>query len=119
EEATEVGLRFFRRTGVYPVGHVMTVKNDTLNAHPWVAIEMFRAFKASKDLYLTGLEQRSNLGRRDLQSLRNRELVGGDPLPFGLKRNRKSIEAMMEIDVQQRIIPKPFDVDSLFAPNTL
>jgi 4,5-dihydroxyphthalate decarboxylase len=119
EEANEVGLRFFRRTGVYPIGHVMTIKNDTLHAHPWLAVEMFRAFKASKDIYLNGLDQRTELGARDRQSLRNRELVGGDPLPFGLKRNRTSIEAMMEIDVQQKIIAKPLDVDSLFAPNTL
>jgi 4,5-dihydroxyphthalate decarboxylase len=119
EEANEVGLRFFRRTGVYPIGHVMTIKDETLAAHPWVAVEMFRAFTASKSIYLAGLDQRTTLTARDQQSLRNRELVGGDPLPFGLKRNRKALEAMIELDVRQRIIPKPFEVESLFAPNTL
>lgn len=119
EEANEVGLRFFRRTGVYPIGHVMTIKDETLAAYPWVAVEMFRAFRASKNIYLAELGARATLTARDRQSLRNRELVGGDPLPFGLKRNRKSLEAMIELDVRQGIIPKPVEVDSLFAPNTL
>ena len=37
DEANEVGLRYFRRTGVYPIGHVMTIKDDVLAAHPEVA----------------------------------------------------------------------------------
>lgn len=119
DEANQVGLGFFHRTGVYPIGHVMTIRDDTLKAHPWLAVEMFRAFKASKNIYLAGLDQRTTLTARDRQSLRNRELVGGDPLPFGLKRNRKAIEAMIQMDTEQKIIPKPFEVDSLFAPNTL
>jgi 4,5-dihydroxyphthalate decarboxylase len=118
EEANEVGLRFYRRTGVYPIGHIMTIKDETLHAQPWLAEAMFRAFTESKELYLRGLDTRSELGPRDRQSLRNREIVGGDPLPFGLKQNRKALEAMIQIDYDQKIIPEPFEVDSLFAPSS-
>jgi len=119
EEADEVGLRYYRRTGVYPIGHLITIKDDVLRSHPWIAAELFRAFTASKETYLAGLGQRTDLTERDKQSLRNREIVGGDPLPFGLGRNRKDMEAMIQWDLEQKVIPQPLEVDSLFAPGTL
>jgi 4,5-dihydroxyphthalate decarboxylase len=118
EEANRVGLRFFQRTGIYPIGHVMTIKDETARAHPWAAAAMFQAFKESKEIYLAGLDKRDPPSSRDLQSMRNREIVGGDPLPFGIERNRKALEAMVKINVDQRVIPAPFEVDSLFAPGT-
>lgn len=119
EEADEIGLGFFRRTGIYPIGHVMTIKDEVLEAHPWVGAEMFRAFTRSKDLYVGALSSITDPGKRDLQALRNRDLVGGDPFPMGMAKNREAMEAMIRIDVDQHIIPAPMDVDSLFAPDTL
>ena len=52
EEADEVGLGFFKRTGIYPIGHVMTIKDTVLEEHPWVGPAMFKAFTESKDLYV-------------------------------------------------------------------
>ena len=119
EEADEVGLGFFRRTGVYPIGHVMTIKDEVLREHPWVGPAMFRAFSASKDLYVDFLSSMTDPGRRDLQALRNRDLVGGDPFPMGMANNREAMEAMVRMYVDQHIIPELMDVDSLFAPDTL
>ena len=119
EEANEAGLGFFRRTGIYPIGHVQTIKDETLRANPWIAAELFHAFKASKDLYLAGLDERKDKNARDRQAIRNRELIGGDPFPFGVEKNRKALDFMVQMNVEQKIIPQPFDVDSLFAPGTL
>ncbi|MCY4582822.1 MAG: ABC transporter substrate-binding protein [Chloroflexi bacterium] len=119
EEADEVGLGYFRRTGVYPIGHVMTIKDEVLREHPWVGPAMFRAFSESKDLYVDSLPGLADPGRRDLQALRNRDLVGGDPFPMGMTKNRKAMEAMVRMYVDQHVIPEPMDVDGLFAPGTL
>ena len=115
EELDAIGLGYFRRTGVYPIGHVMAIKDDVLRERPWVAEVMFRAFCASKDLYVAALPALANPGRRDLQALRNRDLVGGDPFPMGLAANRTAMEAMLAMYVDQRIIPAPLEVDALFA----
>ena len=57
----------------------------------------------------------SSLGARDRQSICNRGIVGDDPLPFGLARNRTAMEGMVAMDVGQKIIPHEMDVDGLFA----
>ncbi len=118
EERDATALSFYRRTGVYPIGHLMTVKDEVLEANPWVAGALFRAFSASKDIYVAGLDGLESPNGRDRQSIRNREIVGGDPLPFGLARNRKAMEGMVAMDVDQKIIPQPMDVDGLFAAGT-
>jgi len=118
DEADAVGLRFFRETGVYPIGHVMTVKDSVLAANPWVGPAMFHAFLASKDRYMAGIDSKAEVSKRDEQALKNREIWGGDPFPMGLAKNRKSLEGMIKIYAEQRIIPSLTDVDSLFAENT-
>ncbi len=118
DQADAVGLSYFKRTGIYPIGHVIAIREQTLKEHPWIGAELFRAFKASKDKYVASLAAKTDLNDRDRQAIRNRELVGGDPLPFGLRRNRRSFEAMIEWGKDQRIIPKLIEADSLFAPGT-
>jgi 4,5-dihydroxyphthalate decarboxylase len=118
EEGNDVALRFYRRTGIYPIGHIMTVKDETLAAHPWIGESLFEAFKVSKRRYLEDLPNRTTLNARDRQSLRNQEIVGGDPLPYGLPANRTSLEGMIQMTAAQRVIPGPLDVDPLFAPGT-
>ncbi len=118
EERAATALSFYRRTGVYPIGHLMTVKDEVLDAHPWVAGSLFRAFSGSKDIYVAGLDGLESPNGRDRQSIRNRQIVGGDPLPFGLGRNRKAMEGMVAMDVDQKIIPRTMDVDGLFAAGT-
>lgn len=118
EQANEVGLSYFRKTGVYPIGHVIAVKDETLKANPWIAAELFRAFKESKDRYVASLDSKTDLNERDHQAIRNRELVGGDPLPFGLRRNRRSFEAMIQWSKDQRVIPTVMEADPMFAQGT-
>ncbi len=119
EQGDEIGLRFFRETGVYPIGHVMTITDAVLEQHPWVGRSLFEAFVESKDRYLEGLDKRADVSRRDTQAIRNREIVGGDPFPMGLALNRKSMEGMLDMYVEQQIIPASMTVDSLFAADFL
>ena len=119
EEGDRVGMKFFRATGVYPIGHVMTIKNDVLTENPWVGPAMYRAFLESKNRYMAGLDSNPKPSKRDIQAMRNREIYGGDPFPMGLALNRESLEGMIKMYAEQRIIPAPVEVDSLFAANTL
>ena len=119
EEADRVGMKFFRESGVYPIGHVMTIRDDVLAANPWVGPAMFRAFLESKDHYMAGLDAKAEPSKRDAQAIRNREIYGGDPFPMGLEANRKSLEGMIKIYEEQRIIPASIEINDLFAANTL
>jgi 4,5-dihydroxyphthalate decarboxylase len=39
----------------------------------------------------------------------------GDPLPYGLKANMPSIEAMLTYGLQQKLIPARMPIDEVFV----
>lgn len=117
-DASEAGFASYRRTGLYPLNHGVVIKNSVLEAHPWVAEELFQAFKAAKNAYLARLVAGKDLSAADEAALAVGKVVG-DPFPFGVATNRKALEAMIAFAVDQQVIPRTMNVDDLFAPSTL
>jgi 4,5-dihydroxyphthalate decarboxylase len=37
------GIRYYRRTGIYPTNHCMVVKREVVDRHPWVPLSIYRA----------------------------------------------------------------------------
>jgi 4,5-dihydroxyphthalate decarboxylase len=106
----------FRRTGVYPINHGIVIKRSVIDAAPWVADELFRAFDASKQMYLSKLDSGEGLSPADSAIVSVRSIVGHDPFPFGIGSNRRTLEALIQLADEQRVIPKRLPVHALFAP---
>jgi 4,5-dihydroxyphthalate decarboxylase len=118
-QAEEIAVGYWRRTGVYPIGHIMVMKDETLQANPWIVGALFQAFKESKLIYLNELHKRSELNARDRQVIRNRDIIGSDPLPYGISKNRAALDAAVDMNLGQHIMRDALDVDSLFAAGSL
>lgn len=86
--ADAVAREWSRRTGVFPINHVVVVKDALLAAHPWLADELMRLFVAAK---------------------------GDAPVPYGVEANRAAIELLMRYATRQGLIPRPYRVEELFA----
>ena len=61
EQPFEVERDYFRRTGIFPIMHTLVVKKEILDANPWVAFTLFKAFSEAKDLAMADLTQTSAL----------------------------------------------------------
>jgi ABC-type nitrate/sulfonate/bicarbonate transport system substrate-binding protein len=107
-DAQEAAEREARERRAWPVNHVVVVKDELLAKHPDLAPALFDAFERAKDLYV---------GRGELEPLHARAagLVGGDPLPYGVKPNRATIEELLDHAVAQKILNRRPSVDELFA----
>jgi 4,5-dihydroxyphthalate decarboxylase len=117
--AREAGFAYFRKTGIYPINHTVVIANSVLETQPSVAEELFLAFSAAKRAYLSRLRAGTELTLPDQAALEVSRVVGDDPFPFGLEANRKSIQTLVQFAVDQRIIPRPYAPEELFAPSTL
>ena len=89
-DADAAAAEWSRRTGVYPINHVVVVKDALLAAHPWLADELMRLFLASRKL-------------------------ADDTVPYGIDANRPAIELLMRYAAEQGLIPRPYRVDELFV----
>ena len=116
-DPAEAAAKRFGEDGVYPINHTLVVKNEVLAANPWLAQELFALFKAAKGKYLEHLAA-DGPDDGDIQA-RTRSVVGGDPLPYGIEANRKTLDTFFAYTFEQKIIPGKVDVEEVFEPSTL
>jgi 4,5-dihydroxyphthalate decarboxylase len=89
-DADAAAAEWSRRTGVFPINHVVVVKDALLAEHPWLAGELMRLFAAAK--------QRAD-----------------DSVPYGIAANRPAIELLMRYAAEQGLIPRAYAVEELFV----
>jgi 4,5-dihydroxyphthalate decarboxylase len=105
---------WFRRTGIYPMHGTIVVKDSVLAAHPWVAGALYRAFSQAKNAWLGRLDAGTANAPSDIKYAKLREIVGQDPLPYGMAANIKTIEALRDTAFKQGLTPTKVPIDRLF-----
>jgi 4,5-dihydroxyphthalate decarboxylase len=116
----EAGFDALRRRGHYPINHLVVVKDELLDAHPDLAVRVFEAFAEAKNLYVERLRRGEIVQPTTTDRMYERvlELIGGDPLPYGIEPNRETIDRLIDYAVRQKILTRRPDVESLFATGT-
>jgi len=116
-DAADAGFGAFQSRGLYPINHLVVVKDEVLAARPEVATAVFDAFTRAKDLYVERLRAGAIDAptSTDLMYGRVLELTGDDPLPYGIEPNRATIEKLIGHAVTQQILDRPMPVETLFA----
>ncbi len=114
ENVAEAEADWFRRTGIYPIHGLIVVRSEVLWKHPWVAGALYDAFVQSKRPYIEQLKA-GKLESADDKKYGGLMPLVGDPLPYGLPENLRSIEAMLTYGLQQNLIPKRMSLDEAFV----
>ena len=118
-DALQAGLRAVKERGLYPINHTVVVRDDVLAAHPALAADLFEAFVAAKRLYVDRLSSGAIAEPTKVDdTFRKVMAITGDPLPYGIDANRHVLDAIIRYSVEQGILARPVDVDSLFAAGT-
>ena len=110
-------LQYFRKNGYYPIMHIIALKKELVDREPWVAKALLTAFEEAKKICLSYYDDPnwSQLAWGFQHIEEQRKLLGDDPWPFGLRRNRANLERFLEYSLDQGLIGKIMDVDDLFA----
>jgi 4,5-dihydroxyphthalate decarboxylase len=106
---------------LYPINHLVVVKDEVLAAHPDAAEAIFEAFAESKRRYVARLRagEIAALTPIDRTHLDVMATTGRpDPLPYGIEPNRAVLDELVSQAAAQHILSGPVDVDSLFALST-
>jgi 4,5-dihydroxyphthalate decarboxylase len=110
---------YYRRTGIFPIMHLIAIRKDVYERHPFVATSLFNAFVRSKKIALKTMYNLRALRymtpwlMRDLDEID--ELFAGDPWPYGVEPNRRTLTALVTYLKEQHLIAESPEVDDLFA----
>ncbi len=111
---------YYKRTGIYPIMHLVAIKKEVYERYPFVASSLYDAFVESKKVALKhmynlrALRYMTPFLMRDIDEIY--EVFNGDPWPYGVEKNRKTLEALVTYLVDQHLIAAPVKVDDLFVP---
>jgi 4,5-dihydroxyphthalate decarboxylase len=117
----EAGFEALRTHGLYPINHLVVVRDDLLHAHPGLAADVFWAFAEAKRRYIErlGRDDPDTQGSTDRMYRQVMAITGRDPLPYGIEPNRAMIELLIRHAVSQRILDGPGPApETLFAEGT-
>ena len=109
---------YFKRTKIFPPMHLVVIKRSTVEKYPFVPQSLFSAFVESKNIALTRMKNLAALRYMlpwltdDLDELDM--IFDGDPWPYGLEHNKICIDTLVSHMVEQGIIAKSLDWNSLF-----
>jgi len=115
----EAEAAWFRKTGIYPVNHTVVVKDSLLQSDPTLAPRLFGAFKDAKAVFLTELASGAPLAADAQAIAQRRSIVGDDPLPYGVAKNKKALEAIIQYARDQKILPRAVTPEEMFPRNTV
>jgi 4,5-dihydroxyphthalate decarboxylase len=113
--ATQLEADYYARTGVYPMHGTIVVKDSVLAEHPWVAKSIYDAFDRAKKEWLAKLDSGEANSAADNKYRKLREIVGPDPLPYGLQENLKTIETLEATAFKQGLTPRRMSIAELFV----
>ena len=112
--------RYYKKAGIYPINHGMVVKREVYEKHPWVAINILKAFiKACAIAEAERQEQMHYHFETGLVPAEYRAAVARPLITHGLRANREVLETAARYSNQQGLTPRIVKMEELFAPNAL
>jgi 4,5-dihydroxyphthalate decarboxylase len=120
-EAVEAA--YFRETGIFPIMHVIVIKTEVLERHPWLAMNLYKAFEEAKRRSVARLSDitasHAPLAWLAPYTERMRALFGEDIWPYGLEKNRTTLQAFVDFAFEQGVCHRRLELEELFPKQVL
>jgi 4,5-dihydroxyphthalate decarboxylase len=113
---------YFRRTGIFPIMHLVGVRREIVDAHPWLPAAIFKAFERAKAIAVQRLGDTAapkvTLPFLEEQLQAARGLMGTEFWPYGIAANRNVLETFLRHHHRQGLSPREVKVEEIFHPST-
>jgi 4,5-dihydroxyphthalate decarboxylase len=111
---------YFRKTGMFPIMHLMAIRKSLAEQYPWLAGNVFKACLQARNLAAEEIKSTGMFYAMlpwlsdDLK--RAYDVMGPNMWPYGANANRKELEAMLRWSFEQGLAPRQGTVEEIFAP---
>lgn len=113
-DADAAEAEWYKRTGILPCHGTIVIKDEVAARYPDLPRKLYDVLLEGKERYLEKVHSGEADGKADLKVRKLAEIVGKDPMPYGLQRNLQSIEALRTYAFQQGLMPTRMPIEELF-----
>ena len=114
------GARYYKKCGLFPINHGMAVKRAVVDRHPWVVLNLYKAFVRANEL---ANAQRIEHAEYHLAAgLLSQEAYASLNVPLlqhGIKANRAALETVAQYSLEQGLTPRLIQLEEVFAESTM
>jgi 4,5-dihydroxyphthalate decarboxylase len=122
-DPTRAAAEYYQRTGIFPIMHLLGIRRELAERHPWLPATVGKAFEQAKAHALAQLADTSatkvTLPFVEEQLRAARRLMGVDFWSYGVGPNRKVLDTFLRHHHAQGLSPRRLAVEELFHPSTL
>ena len=114
------GRRYYAKTGLYPINHGMVIKRAFAEKHPWVILNLMKAFdRANAIATRERVEHAADHVATGLLPADARAALGQPVIEHGIKANRKILETCADYSLEQGLTPRRMKLEEIFAACTM
>jgi 4,5-dihydroxyphthalate decarboxylase len=108
---------WFKRTGIFPIMHVVGLRQEIVEKYPWVPVNMFLAFEEAKRIAMHRMENPRIVPLAWYREAweEQQEILGPDPWEYGLtRRNRHTLKTLVGYSHEQGLVRRKIPLEELF-----
>lgn len=111
--------RYFAETGIFPIMHIVAMRRELAERHPWLPMNLLQAFEQAKQNSLTRMRvpgiSTYAIPWHHIYVERSQQLFGRDFWPYGVSGNRKTLEAFAQYAHEQGVAQRHMPIDEFFV----
>jgi 4,5-dihydroxyphthalate decarboxylase len=118
----EVERAYYKKTGLYPIMHLIGIRKSLAAQYPWLPVSAFKAFAQAKAAAMYDLRTLAApnlmLPWTEAETLETMSLMGDDFWRYGVNENRREIDTLARYSHQQGLAQRIVPVEEMFAAST-
>jgi 4,5-dihydroxyphthalate decarboxylase len=114
------GVRYYRKTGIFPINHGMVIRKEIAEKHPWVILNLYKAFERANELADRERVAHAEYHRAaGLLSAEAGDALRAPLVRHGIEANRKVLETAARYSLEQGLTPRLLALDEVFAASAM
>lgn len=114
------GVKFYNKTGIYPINHCMVIKREIADRHPWTVLNIYKAFVKANDMAEKArMEACAYHLETGLLPPESRKALATPLVRHGVAANRKVLETAAQYAYEQGLTSRLVMVEDMFAPQAM
>jgi len=113
---------YYRKTGLFPIMHLIGIRNTLVEKYPWLPTSVYKAFCAAKARAMADLRDVNalmvTLPWLEAETNATKAIMGEDFWKYGVAENLREIEALTQYAHEQGLADRKVKVEELFHPST-
>jgi 4,5-dihydroxyphthalate decarboxylase len=114
------GIRYYRKTGLYPINHGMVIRRELAQQHPWAVLNILKAFEranaAANRQRMEHTEYHVETGLLPADARKNLQVP---IVSHGIAANRAVLETVAQYSQEQGLTPRLMKLDELFCASAM